>query len=163
MAQWCAQLGVKRTERLIHQVQTGIADDGPSHGTSFEQHLGFNRGVTAGIEHLSGHDGVDDEVEGIDHEPDDDEAVELALFERVCDTVAHAHDRGIIHRDLKPENVMVDDSDAVYLMDWGLAKRLGEDSEPGYETRTGVLVGTPAAWLVARRRFRGRAVVLIRS
>ena len=42
-------------------------NDGPSHGTGFEQHLGFNRGVATGIEHFSGHDGVDDEVEGIDH------------------------------------------------------------------------------------------------
>jgi tRNA A-37 threonylcarbamoyl transferase component Bud32 len=43
------------------------------------------------------------------------------VFERVCQTVAAAHDRGIVHRDLKPDNVMVDDLGAVYVMDWGLA------------------------------------------
>lgn len=43
------------------------------------------------------------------------------VFERVCQRVAAAHDRGIVHRDLKPDNVMVDDLGAVYVMDRGLA------------------------------------------
>jgi len=67
------------------------------------------------------------------------------IFERVCQTVAAAHDDEIIHRDLKPENIMVDRLGAVYVMDWGLAKRLPrEDDEETGRTRHGAVMGTPA-------------------
>ena len=41
--------------------------DRPAARTALEHHLGFNGGRAAGIEHFAGHDGVDDEVEGVDH------------------------------------------------------------------------------------------------
>ncbi len=68
------------------------------------------------------------------------------LFAQVCRTMAYAHDSGVIHRDLKPANVMVDEYGSVYVMDWGLAKRLvDEDSgqEDTEQTRAGVVMGTP--------------------
>jgi serine/threonine-protein kinase len=50
----------------------------------------------------------------------------LRVFLRICDTVAFAHARGVLHRDLKPANVMVGPFGEVLVMDWGLAKVLGE-------------------------------------
>jgi serine/threonine protein kinase/tetratricopeptide (TPR) repeat protein len=48
----------------------------------------------------------------------------------LADAVAAAHARGIIHRDLKPGNVMVDESGAVKVLDFGLARALPSPGAP---------------------------------
>jgi predicted Ser/Thr protein kinase len=53
----------------------------------------------------------------------------LRLFERVCEAVAFAHAQGVLHRDLKPANVMVGPFGEVLVLDWGLAKQVGEPLE----------------------------------
>ncbi len=91
----------------------------------------------------------------------------VAIFEQVCHGAGYAHAHRLIHRDLKPANVMVGAHGEVQVMDWGLAKRLGEpagDGRPtadpnatigqvtevgnpgpeGLATRTGSVLGTPA-------------------
>jgi len=46
----------------------------------------------------------------------------LRMFERICEAVAFAHDRGVLHRDLKPGNIMVGPFGEVLVLDWGVAK-----------------------------------------
>lgn len=82
------------------------------------------------------------------------------IFLKVCQTVAAAHKKGVIHRDLKPENIMVDDLGVVFVMDWGLAKKLEdegvEDSESSHRTRLGAVLGTPA--YMAPEQAQGKAL-----
>ena len=53
----------------------------------------------------------------------------------------YAHEKGIIHRDLKPGNVLVAADGTLKISDFGLAKRLDDDSG---RTRSGAIIGTPS-------------------
>jgi serine/threonine protein kinase/formylglycine-generating enzyme required for sulfatase activity len=53
----------------------------------------------------------------------------VQIFMKVCDGISYAHSRGVLHRDLKPENIMVGDFGEVMVMDWGIAKVLGRQTE----------------------------------
>jgi hypothetical protein len=50
----------------------------------------------------------------------------LQVFARVCQALAFAHREGVIHRDLKPIHIMVGEHGEVHIIDWGLAKVLGQ-------------------------------------
>ncbi len=51
----------------------------------------------------------------------------LSALQRVCETMAFAHEHGVIHRDLKPANIMIGTHGETYVMDWGLAKVLDQN------------------------------------
>jgi len=74
---------------------------------------------------------------------------------RLAQTVAYAHGLGIVHRDLKPMNVMVGHFSETFVMDWGLARRIGEPAtialassghraRRSFVTGPGQVIGTPA-------------------
>jgi eukaryotic-like serine/threonine-protein kinase len=69
-------------------------------------------------------------------------AANLEILAKVCHAVAFAHSRGIVHRDLKPENVMIGRFGEVYVVDWGLAVRVAEQTAGDGAPRP--IVGTPA-------------------
>ena len=75
----------------------------------------------------------------------------LRAFADVCLAVELAHSRGVIHRDLKPANIMLGDFGEVYVLDWGIARVVGE-TDPELPapatmqpqlTQVGAILGTP--------------------
>ena len=68
----------------------------------------------------------------------------LRVWLRVSEALRFAHSRGIIHRDIKPDNVMVGAFGEVYLLDWGIAVRVGEgDARIPRLDRENASAGTP--------------------
>jgi serine/threonine-protein kinase len=89
----------------------------------------------------------------------------LRAFAEVCLAIEFAHVRGIIHRDLKPDNIMLGDFGEVYVLDWGVAKVIGEedgdfadvDSGSGeHATQQGTAIGTPG--YMSPEQVQGRPV-----
>jgi serine/threonine protein kinase len=62
-----------------------------------------------------------------------------AVAGRIADALEACHSRGIVHRDIKPKNVVIDASNAIRIVDFGIAKM----SRSTDLTRTGTSIGTP--------------------
>jgi eukaryotic-like serine/threonine-protein kinase len=78
------------------------------------------------------------------------ESAELCM--QALGALAHAHSLGVVHRDLKPANMMVAESGAVKIMDFGIARVVGTE----HLTSAGFMMGTPA--YMAPEQVRGEEI-----
>jgi serine/threonine-protein kinase len=67
----------------------------------------------------------------------------LPLFIAACRAVQYAHRNLVVHGDLKPANVLVTEGAEVKLLDFGIAKLLGEDDESTRRRGEAVALMTP--------------------
>jgi serine/threonine protein kinase/Tfp pilus assembly protein PilF len=75
-------------------------------------------------------------------------ALALEVIEQAARALAVAEVCGVVHRDIKPSNLMLE-SDAsetlvVKVIDYGVAKVMGRQAEPGAEQTQAGFIGTPA-------------------
>lgn len=62
----------------------------------------------------------------------------VSITEQIASALQSAHRVGLVHRDVKPSNVLVDEDDFAYLIDFGIARGIGQTSL----TATSGVVGT---------------------
>ena len=62
------------------------------------------------------------------------------LLIALCQGTAYAHQQGMIHRDIKPSNLMFTEDGQLLIVDFGIARILGNTQY----TVTGALIGSPA-------------------
>lgn len=67
----------------------------------------------------------------------------LTVFMKICRAIHAAHMQGVIHRDLKPANIRIDQANEPHILDFGLAKPIGEVDDAIEMTQAGDFIGTP--------------------
>ncbi|MCM2427283.1 protein kinase domain-containing protein [Streptomyces sp. RKAG337] len=65
----------------------------------------------------------------------------LIIISGVLEALAYSHQHGIVHRDIKPANVIITNTGAVKVMDFGIARAL--HGAASTMTQTGMVMGTP--------------------
>jgi serine/threonine protein kinase len=75
----------------------------------------------------------------------------VAIISQIASALHAAHQIGLVHRDVKPSNILVAEDDFAYLIDFGIARAVGDTKLTG----TGNVIGT-LAYLAPERLTSGQ-------
>jgi serine/threonine-protein kinase len=78
----------------------------------------------------------------------------MEVVAEICGALDFSHRNGIVHRDIKPANVMITDTGAVKVMDFGIARALSDNAAT--VTATAAVIGT--AQYLSPEQARGESV-----
>jgi serine/threonine protein kinase len=79
----------------------------------------------------------------------------LAILESALEAIDFMHSKGIVHRDIKPANIMISYEGFVKVMDFGIAKVIGENGR----TKAGVRIGT--LWYMSPEQIKGEQATVL--
>jgi beta-lactam-binding protein with PASTA domain/predicted Ser/Thr protein kinase len=78
----------------------------------------------------------------------------IEIIADACQALNFSHQNGIIHRDVKPANIMISTTNAVKVMDFGIARAIADSGNS--VTQTAAVIGT--AQYLSPEQARGEAV-----
>ncbi len=81
----------------------------------------------------------------------------VTLFLDLCKAVHFAHQHLVVHRDIKAGNVMIDKHGTLKLLDFGIAKLLGEE-RGGHDTTVLTVAGAMTPHYASPEQIRGESV-----
>lgn len=122
-------------QRLLHEAQAASRLDHPNICTIYEVEETSEGRLFVAMAYYEGRT-LKDRLAGGPLTVDE----ALTIIAHVARGIAAAHEAGIVHRDIKPPNVMLTSRGEVKLLDFGVAKHVGQT----VLTRTGTTLGTVA-------------------
>lgn len=148
-----------RIQRFIHEARAASALNHPHILTIYDI------GQTGDLHFIAMEFVAGETLHDLIHRQKTDLKTLLKYLTQTAEGLAKAHSAGIIHRDLKPENIMVSADGYAKILDFGLAKLVGAESDlqkaQRHQSIQGVIMGTLG--YMSPEQARGQAEIDARS